>query len=168
NDVSAAQIVWVHGGGILVCLLTSFIVQMILFWKKKITWPWAITLFWLAFWTFLNSTGYLIISGLVPFGDVEELISLGVFTIYFSLFSGFFLFALGFVGLSWILRKVLMEVYSPKKASLGVSLFWFIIPILVAVIIISPKRNLGWSYFPFSFIPALLSIALEYFLFLSK
>lgn len=164
NDVGSVQMAWLYGGGIFACLLTSFVIQFILFWKKKVLWFWSIMLFWLAFWTLLNSTGYLIIGGLVPFGDVEELISLGVFTAYSSLLCGLLLFAAGFIALSWILRKVFKEVYSLKKASFAVSLFWFIIPLLVIMIIVSPERDLGWSYLPFSFIPFFMSIALEYFL----
>jgi len=61
-----------------------------------------------------------------------------------------------------------MKVYSLKKASFAVSLFWLIIPLLVIMIIVSPERGLGWSYLPLSFIPFFLSIALEYSLFLSK
>ncbi|HDD70233.1 MAG TPA: hypothetical protein ENG19_03790 [Candidatus Bathyarchaeota archaeon] len=61
-----------------------------------------------------------------------------------------------------------MEIYPLRKASFGVSLFWLIIPLLVTVMMLSPERSLAWSYLPLSFIPALLSIALEYLLFLSK
>jgi len=168
NDVGSVQMAWLYGGGIFACLLTSFVIQFILFWKKKFTWPWTMALFWLAFWTLLNSAGYLIIGGLVPFGDIAKLISLGVFTAYSSLLCGLFLFAAGFISFSWILRKVFMKVYSLKKASFAVSLFWLIIPLLVIMIIVSPERGLGWSYLPLSFIPFFLSIALEYSLFLSK
>ncbi len=168
GDVSPARLAWIYGGGILVCLLASFVAQAFLFLRKKVRWHFAVVIFWLAFWTLVNSTGYLMIGGLAPFRDVEELIGLGVLTRQLSLFMGFFFFALGFLGLSWILRKAFMEIYPSKKASICVSLFWLIIPVLVFVMIFNPERGLAWSYLPLSFIPALLSIVIEYFLFLSK
>ncbi|RJS82126.1 hypothetical protein CW707_01680 [Candidatus Bathyarchaeota archaeon] len=168
GDVSLTQLAWIYVGGILVCLLASFMTQTFLFCKKKVQWHLAIVLFWLAFWTLVNSTGYLIIGGLAPFGDVEELIGLGVLTRQSSLLIGLLFFALGFILLSWVLRKLFVEIYPLRKASFGVSLFWLIIPLLVTVMMLSPERSLAWSYLPLSFIPALLSIALEYLLFLSK
>lgn len=165
GDVSPAQLTWIYFGGILVCLFASFAAQAFLFLRKKVSWHWALAIFWLAFWALVNSTGYLIIGGLAPFGDVEELIGLGVLTRQLSLFMGVFFFALGFIGSSWILRKLFMEIYPLKKASLGVSLFWLIIPVLVLVMILNPERDLAWSYIPLAFIPSLLSFALENFLF---
>lgn len=79
NIVTAVQMTWIYGGGILACLCVSFLAQAFLILKKKISWYFAITLFWLAFWTFISSTGYFIIGGLTPFGDIKELIRLGVF-----------------------------------------------------------------------------------------
>lgn len=157
-----------YSGGILVCLCTSFIVQVMLFWKKKIAWYWAVALFWLAFWTLISSSGYLVIGGVAHFGDVKELLELGILSRHYSLFIGLLLFSIGFITLSWVLRKTFMEVYSLKKASFSVSLFWLIIPSLVAIMILSPELSLGWSHFPLSFILAFLSIALERVLFLSK
>ena len=163
-----AQTAWVYAGGILVCLCVSFLTQVFLIVKKKTPWYLALTLFWLAFWTLINSTGYLIIGGLTSFGDVKELIALGVLTSLLSLIIGFIIFVMGFVGSSWILRKILIELFTPKRASLGVSLFWLIIPVLVLVMLANPERGLQVAYLPLTFIPALLSFVIEYFLVLSK
>lgn len=165
---TSAQMAWVYVGGILVCLCMSFLIQVFLFVKKKTPWHLALMLFWLAFWTLINSTGYLIIGGLTSFGDVKELIALGVLTSLLSLATGFIFFAIGFIGLSWILRKILIDVFALKKASLGVSLFWLIIPVLVLVILANPERGLQVAYLPLTFIPTLLSFVIEYFLVLSK
>jgi len=163
-----AQIAWVYAGGILVCLCVSFLTQAFLLVKKKTLWYFALTLFWLAFWTLINSTGYLVIGGLTSFGDIKELIALGVLTSLLSLVIGFVIFVIGFVGLSWILRKILIDAFTPKRASLGVSLFWLIIPVLVLVMLANPERGLQVAYLPLTFIPALLSFVIEHFLVLSK
>ena len=168
SGVTSEQMAWIYGGGILACLCISFLIQAFLLVKKGIPWHFALTLFWLAFWAFINSTGYLIIGGLTPFGDIRELIRLEVLTNTLSLMIGFIIFIVGFVALSWILRKILAEIFPLKKASLGLVLFWLIIPTLVLVMLVSPERGLQVAYFPLAFIPVLLSFVIEYFLVLSK
>ena len=168
NTFTSTQWAWIYGGGILACLCASFLTQVFLILKKKISWYFALTLFWLAFWTFISSTGYFIVGGLTPFGDIKELIGLGVLTRLPSLVMGLVIFVIGFVALSWILREILIEMFHPEKASLGVILFWLIIPVLGAVMLASPERNFQVAYLPLMFIPSLLSFILEYFLVLSK
>jgi len=168
SGITSAQMAWIYAGGILMCMFTSFITQAFLLFKKKILWHFDIALFWLAFWTLVNSTGYLIIGGLTPFGDVHELITLGVLTSLFSLVIGIIIFVIGFVALSWSLRKILIKMFSPRRASLGVVLFWFIIPMLVMVMLTNPERGLQLAYLPLTFIPTLISFVIEYFLILSK
>jgi len=165
---TSSQMAWIYGGGILACLCVSFLIQVFLLVKKKIPWHIAITLFWLAFWTLINSTGYLIIGGLTPFGDIHELIELGVLTNSLSLALGVILFIASFVALSRILRKVLVGKFPLKKASLSVTFFWLIIPVLGAVMLASPERSFQVAYLPLMFIPSLLSFVVEYFLVSSK
>ena len=168
NTFTSIQTAWIYGGGILACLCVSFLAQVLLLVKKKISWYFTITLFWLAFWTLINSTGYLIIGGLTPFGDIKRLIGLGVLTSLISLVIGLIIFVTGFVGLCWILRGIFVEEFSPKKASLLVPFFWLIIPILGALMLTSPKRSFQAAYLPLMFIPSLLSFIIEYFWILSK
>ena len=168
NTFTSTQRALIYGGGILACLCVSFLAQALLLVKKKISWYFTITFFWLAFWTFINSTGYLIIGGLTPFGDIKRLIGLGVLTSPISLVIGFIIFVTGFVGLSWILRGIFVEEFSPKKASLGVPFFWLIIPVLDALMLASSKRSLQMAYLPLMFIPSLLSFIIERFWILSK
>lgn len=165
NTVTSSQLAWIYAGGILICLIVSFLTQTFLLLKRKIAWYFALVGFWLAFWTLVNSTGYLIIGGLTPFGDVYALIGLGVLTSLLSVVIGVTMFFMGFIVLSWILRKTLRNAFSPKKASLGVFLFWFIIPALVAIMLVSPdyQSSLQFSLFPLTFIPALASFLVEYF-----
>jgi len=168
TTVTSAQMTWIYGGGILACLCVSFLIQVFLILKKQISWYFVITLFWLAFWMLINSTGYLLIGGLTPFGDIQELIKLGILTNPLSLTLGVILFIAGFVVLSWILREILVEEFHLRKASLGVTLFWLIIPVLGAVMLASPERSFQVAYLPLMFIPSLLSFIIEYFLVLSK
>jgi hypothetical protein len=168
GTVDSLQRAWITGGGILMCMCLSFITQTFLRVKKKLQWYLTVTLFWFAFWTLVNSTGYLIIGGFKPFGDVLELIRLGVLTSGLSLIIGLTVFALGFVILSWILVRILSEVFTSSKARYGVTAFWLLIPVLVMVMLANPEHRLEAYYIPLSFIPALLSFALEQFLFLPK
>lgn len=168
NDVTFAQWGWIYAGGILICLSASFLAQAFLLLEKEIRWFYALTLFWFAFWTFTNSTGYLIIGGLSPFGDVYQLIALGVITQLLSLILGLVIFCTGFVALSWILRRTLLQVFSAKKASRGVTLFWLILPALVLLMLANPERSLQVAYVPLTFLPVALSFIIEHFFVLSK
>lgn len=168
SGVTSVQMAWIYGGGILACLCVSFLIQVFLILKKKISWYFALTLFWLAFWTLINSTGYLVIGGLTPFGDIQDLIRLGVFTAFLSLALGVILFFVGSVVLSWILRGILVGEFPLKRASLGVPFFWLIIPLLGAVTLASPERSFQVAYLPLMFIPSLLSFVIEHFLVLSE
>jgi hypothetical protein len=168
DTVTSLQLAWIYAGDIVMCLFASFLAQTFLLLKKKIAWLFALTLFWFSFWTLVNPTGYLILGGLSPFGDIYELIRLKALTSFLSLILGLVAFAMGFIALSWILRKILLNLFSYKKASLGVVLFWFIIPLLGIIMCSNPERNLPVGYFPLMFIPMLSSFFVEYFLVLSK
>ena len=163
SHVTPAQMAWVYLGGILVCLHASFLTQAFLLLKKEIRWHFALVLLWFAFWTFVSSTGYLLIGGLKPFGDVEELIRLGALTTILSFSVGLIIFVIGFVALSWVLRRTLLKLLSPKKASVGVIIFWLIIPVSVVVMFANPEHGLQVEYLPLTFIPALLSFVTEFF-----
>ena len=168
STITPTQRAWIYGGGIFVSLFLSFLIQAFLLVKKRITRYYAITLFWLAFWTFISSTGYLIIGGLAPFGDVYHLVELGVLTSFSSLILGLIVFIVGFVALSWGLREILVEVFSFKNANFGVPFFWLILPVLGIAMLASPERNFQVAYLPLTFIPTLLSFIIEYFLILPK
>ena len=142
-------------GGILVCLIVSFSVQTFLL-LKKLRWWLSSTLFWFAFWCFINPTGYLIIGGITPFGDVGELINLGVLTSPTAIALGTLLFLIGFFVLSKILKSTLMELFSQSRAEFGVVLFWFVVPFLTILYMIGYGRFLV-GYLPISFLPAVVS-----------
>jgi hypothetical protein len=126
------QEVLVDGGGILMCLIVSFILQAILLSSvsKRAHWVVSATLFWLACWTFLNPAGYLVIGGIKPFGDVANLISAGVMTQELSLILGLLTFLVSLFTLSMILRNILSKAGINQDARWSIALFWLIIPLL--------------------------------------
>jgi len=158
-SASPGQMAWVTSGGILVSAIVSFSIQ-ILFLRKQLRWQFSVPLFWLSFWCYINATGYLIVGGVFPFGDVEELFRLGVLTSYFATIIGMALFLAGFFLLSEILRGTLIA-FLKEKAGWGILTFWFIIPALVGL----TMAGRGMSHFllvPFSLIPILLSYLYEF------
>lgn len=88
-------LIWVIGGGILVTSIVAFLIQFILL-HKRFNLAISLTLFWLSFWCFINATGYLIIGGIIRFGDVGKVISMGVIAPEISLVLGIGIFIAGF------------------------------------------------------------------------
>jgi len=126
------QMVLVYAAGILVCLMVSFILQVILLssFSKRANWVVSSTLFWLAFWTFVSTAGYLVLGGIKPFGDVTYLISAGVMTQELAFILGLLIFLASLISLSIILRNVLGKADVNKDARWSIVLFWLIVPLL--------------------------------------
>jgi len=126
------QEVLVNGGGIIMCLVVSFILQLILLLNlsKKGNWVVSSMLFWLAFWTFINPTGYLVVGGIEPFGDIANLISAGGMTQQLAFILGLILFLINILSLSIILRNVLRKAGVNEDAKWSIVLFWLIVPLL--------------------------------------
>jgi hypothetical protein len=123
---------WIDGGGILMCLITSCVIQLLLLWKVK-NWRFAVPLFWLAFWTFLNPVGYLIIGGIKPFGDIIQLIAEGILSQTSSLAIGLIAFTVAFFSLSRIFKDIVSNVeliQNTRRLSVALSLLWLTIPLL--------------------------------------
>jgi hypothetical protein len=122
----------VDGGGILMCLMVSFILQVVLLssFSKKGNWVVSCALFWLAFWTFINPAGYLVVGGIKPFGDVASLIAAGVMTGELALILGLLIFLVSLFTLSLILRNVLRKAGVNQDARWSIVLFWLIVPVL--------------------------------------
>ena len=126
-------LIWVIGGGILVTLIVAFLIQFILLYKR-FNLAISLTLFWLYFWCFINATGYLIIGGIIHFGDVGELISMGVIAPEVSLALGIGIFIAGFFLISNAMRKILIR-FSIKPIKAGLAIFWLIVPLLFVLFI---------------------------------
>ncbi len=159
-SLSFWQIVMFIGGGILVCSIVSFSIQAFLLFKK-LRWWLSSTLFWFAFWCFVNPAGYLVTGGIMPFGDVRELINLGVLTSPTAIAVGTLLFVVGFFVLSKILKSTLMDLFSRRRAALGVVLFWFVVPFVTILYMIGQGRLLI-AYLSISFLPVVVSFLMHW------
>ncbi|UCH01564.1 MAG: hypothetical protein JSV20_06815 [Candidatus Bathyarchaeota archaeon] len=151
---------WIAGAGILVCLIVSCSIQALLTWKVK-AWRLTVPLFWLAFWTFVNPAGYLIIGGIKPFGDISQLIADGVLSQPLSVAIGVIVFASNFFSLSTIFMNIIQTtgfVMNKKTAPVFLGLLWLTIPFITLMAII----GLGFlsSYSPLltaiSFLPSIV------------
>jgi hypothetical protein len=138
------QEVLVDGGGILMCLVVSFILQLILLLNlsKRGNWVVSSMLFWLAFWTFINPAGYLVVGGIEPFGDVANLISAGAMTQQLAFILGLLMFLFSLFTLSVILRNILRQARVNEDARWSIVLFWLIIPLLTFVSVLGPGQPL--------------------------
>jgi hypothetical protein len=138
------QKVLVDGGGILMCLIVSFILQAILLssFSKRGNWVVSSTLFWLAFWTFINPAGYLVVGGIKPFGDVANLISAGVMTQELAFILGLVIFLVNLFSLSLILRNVLRKAGVNEDARWSIVLFWLIVPLLTLASVVGQGQPL--------------------------
>ena len=148
-----------HGGGILMCLIVSFIIQLILLLSlsKRANWVVSSMLFWLAFWAFVNSVGYLVVGGIQPFGDVAALISDGVMTRELAFILGLLTFLVSIFSLSIILRNVLRKAGVKEDARWSIVIFWLIIPLLTFLSVVGQGRPLIFALL--SFIPVLAACA---------
>ena len=153
------QMPWIDGGGIFVCLIVSCVLQIPLLLGILRDWRFSSPLFWLSFWTFLNPTGYLIMGGIRPFGDVVALIEEGVLTQGTSIVMGLLIFLVAFFSLSKILRDMLLNVGIIRRIRdlrISLSLFWLLIPLTTAMTLTRLKQPL--FYLPVSFIPIILAL----------
>jgi hypothetical protein len=153
------QEVLVDGGGILMCLIVSFILQLILLlsFSKRGNWVVSSMLFWLAFWTFINPAGYLVVGGINPFGDVANLISAGVMTQELAFILGLLIFLANLFSLSIILRNLLRKAGVNEDARWSIVLFWLIVPLLTLVSVVGQGRPLLIALL--GFIPVLAACA---------
>ena len=141
------QQTWIAGGGILACFMVSGMLQALLLFNVAEDWRLSTPLLWLAFWTFLNPTGYLIIGGVKPFGDVATLIADSVLTQQSSLLMGLIIFFAAFLSLSKILMTQLTIksiVKSIKELRLSLALFWSTIPIVTTIACLGMKLPLPY------------------------
>jgi hypothetical protein len=153
------QEVLVDGGGILMCLIVSFILQVILLlrFSKRAHWAVSSTLFWLAFWTFINPAGYLVVGSIKPFGDVANLISAGVMTKEIAFILGILIFLISLFSLSIVLRNVLSKAGVNKEPRWSIVLFWLIVPLLTLFSVVGQGQPLLIALL--GFIPVLAACA---------
>ena len=163
------QQTWIAGGGILVSIIVSGVLQALLLFNVIKDWGSSSPLLWLAFWTFLNPTGYLIIGGVRPFGDVASLITAGALSQELSLLVGLILFVAAFLSLSKILITQLTitnVVESVNGLRLSLTLFWAIIPVITMITCLGMKLQITYFqvFTALSLVPPLLAMLVPNFL----
>ena len=110
--------------GILFETVTSIVGQSILFRRRRIRPVYAISLFWLSFWTYLSPVVYLIIGAIHPFGDVLDLVNAMPVPSFLTGALGVIMLISSTYTLSLILRGVFSNVLELPTASDAVSYFW--------------------------------------------
>jgi hypothetical protein len=156
---------WINVGGILVCLLVSLFLQILLYFGRIRDHRLSPALFWLSFWTFLNPTGYLIIGGIRPFGDIWQLINENVLTQASSIGLGLILFLFAFHSLSEIFKDLILHariIKSSQELKFFLSMFWLTIPLTTVLALMGlPFLNSSFVFaLPVSFIPSILAYKL--------
>ncbi len=113
--------------GILSDTLLTVLGQSLLL-SRRVTHPLAtVSLFWLSFWTYLNSMVYLVVGSVHPFGDVLDLMEAVPVPRVLIGALGVTLLAAYTYSLSLILRGIFSQLLEPEKASEMVSMFWILL-----------------------------------------
>lgn len=154
NGFEPWQAALIDAGGVLVCSVVSALLQFFLLLRKP-SWPISISLFWLAFWTFISTAGYLIMGGVKPFGDVANLIARGVITQQIALASGLSIFLFSFFSISGILRDILIQTGIVRNVKNSIVPFWFVVPFITLLNVLGYGQPL--IYLPISFIPVVVA-----------
>jgi hypothetical protein len=87
----------------------------------------SMLLFWISFWSWASSTGYLLLGSYRPFGDIKELIRLTDISTYYLTLSGLALLICG-VHLLTKLLNLILRTHSLMPSKLRLTSFWLIIP----------------------------------------
>jgi LEA14-like dessication related protein len=123
-DPTGFQLAAVAVAGILFDTFTTITGQTILL-KRWVTRPlYAISIFWLSFWSYLNSVVYLVVGAFHPFGDIVDLINAVEAPRLWIGVLGFVLLVGYSYSLSIILRGIFSMVFERDRASEMVSIFW--------------------------------------------
>jgi len=159
-DLAPWQRGLIIGGGILNCLLISFALQLLLLLRPQ---PWRLgtLLLWFAYWNYISSAGYLLSGGYGAFGDVADLIKMGILTPLSSLLLGLLVSIAGYLLLSINLRRLLMPLVSADRLGHAVAAFWLTTALVVVLMILNPQVRAPVTLIPLGFIPTLLWLLLE-------
>ena len=146
--------------GILFETMTSIIGQSILILRRKMRPVYAISLFWLSFWTYLSPVVYLLMGAFHPFGDILDLMNALPVSCYFIGSLGIVMLIICTYLLSYALRDIFSNVLGLSMASDAVNYFWaflhvfFILVTIItyglptppAVTVVSMVAIFIWSY----------------------
>ena len=160
-----------YSGGIVTCLTAAFISQgiiAIIGRKYKTSLNLVIIpihfLFWYGYWAFMNSVGYLLVGGLINFGDIYYISAISGIPNIFFLIPGFIAFFLLFYLISNNFYKMFKDLIK-LDAKWMLVLFWLLIPIVFVFFTLNPDISMNNSLmiisFPLMFIPSIISLLLS-------
>ena len=170
--------IFMYSGGIITCSTAAFLSQGIIALvgrknKFKLNWyliPFNL-LFWYGFWAFMNSVGYLLVGGLINFGDIYYISAISGISHLIFLIPGF----LAFIVLFYLISKNFYKLFKDFMKIDGrwiLTLFWLIIPIVYLFFIINPAITMTIALiiisFPLMFIPSISSIFLAKYMIKNK
>ncbi len=167
-----------YSGGIITCLTAAFLSQGIIMLigskKKRNSYALLIPfnlLFWYGFWAFMNSVGYLLVGGLINFGDIHQISNFSGIPNTMFLIPGFISFFLLYYLISNNFNY-LFRGFIKIDTKWMLALFWLIIPIVYIFFIINPAISMNIVFiaisFPLMFIPSIISIFLSRYFIKSK
>jgi hypothetical protein len=171
GSVEPLSRILMYSGGIITCLIAAFLSQgiiMLIGSKKKIN-SYALLipfnfLFWYGFWAFMNSVGYLLVGGLINFGDIYHISNISGISNFIFLIPGFIAFFLLYYLISNNFYH-LFRGFTKMEPKWMLALFWLIIPIVYFFFMINPAISINIVFiaisFPLMFIPSIISIFLS-------
>lgn len=118
----------IASAGMMMSLLFSFVIQLFSL-RRKLSFEFQMLLFWLSFWTFINTVSYMIIGVVLPFGDIAVLMELGVVSNIHLGLVGMILTFPGLYLLSCRLTAILSEIFIPSKVISVSMMFWILLPL---------------------------------------
>jgi hypothetical protein len=163
----------VASGGIIACGIATLLSQIFIFLvlrKKANKYPLLIIgfhfIFWYGFWAFMNSIGYLLVGGLLNFGDIGQIV-------YLTGFPNLLFISIGFILLIVLYYFVSMNSYYLFKPLTNFSkkwitfCIWLFVPVIYILFSLNPDINLSLNLFlillPIMFIPSILSLVFSIF-----
>ncbi|UCH57155.1 MAG: hypothetical protein JSV18_07435 [Candidatus Bathyarchaeota archaeon] len=135
-DPTNFQLAMIAIAGIIFDTITTIAGQSVLLRRKGMRPLMAISIFWLSFWSYLNSVVYLVVGAFQPFGDIQYLVGVVNIPKLWIGVLGFVLLAVYSYSLSIILRGVFLIVLDPKRATDMVPIFWVVLHLFFIMITI--------------------------------
>ncbi|HUX99879.1 MAG TPA: hypothetical protein VMV49_10015 [Candidatus Deferrimicrobium sp.] len=136
-------------GGITACFIAALVSHslILIISKKKILPKKSITtstiiifhvLFWYGFWAFVNSVGYLILGGLVNFGDIRQFSLLTGTPLWVFIIIGFLALVLFLYLVSFNSSIIFHPLLPNVRTRLLLSVFWLILPLTFLIMLLNP------------------------------
>jgi hypothetical protein len=118
----------IASAGMMMSMVFSFVIQLFSL-RRKLSFEFRMLLFWLSFWTFINTISYMIIGVVLPFGDIAVLMELGVISNTHLGLVGMILTFPGLYLISGRLTTILSEIFIPGTVMSVSMMFWILLPL---------------------------------------